>query len=138
MKLRIYSDGACRGNPGPSAIAFVISDHEGRILKEYSESIGIGTNNQAEYKALISALKSATDFGNEAVCYLDSVLVVKQMNREWRVEHPNMKPLWREAVALKESFRKISFVHVPRTNRYIGIIDQLANRELDKASDKNL
>ena len=132
MKLRIYSDGACRGNPGPSAIAFLISDHEGRILKEYSENIGVGTNNQAEYKALISALKSATDFGDEAVCYLDSVLVVKQMNREWRVEHPNMMPLWRRAVALKESFRKISFVYVPRTNRYIGIVDQLANRELDK------
>ena len=132
MKLRIYSDGACRGNPGPSAIAFIISDHEGRILKEYSENSGIGTNNQAEYKALISALKSATDFGDEAVCYLDSVLVVKQMNREWRVEHPNMMPLWRRAVALKESFRKISFVYVPRTNRYIGIVDQLANRELDK------
>lgn len=133
MKLRVYSDGACRGNPGPSAIAFLISNEEGRILREYSETIGVGTNNQAEYKALISALKSAKYFGDEAIFHLDSVLVVKQMNREWRVKNPNIKPLWREAVVLKESFRKISFVTVPRTNRYIGIVDLLANRELDKA-----
>jgi len=135
MKLKVYSDGACRGNPGPSAIAFVILDHEGRLLKEHSEYVGIGTNNQAEYRALILALRSAVDFGNEAVCYLDSMLVVKQMNGEWRVKHPNMIPLWREAVALKEDFQKISFIHAPRTDKYIERIDQLANRELDKASN---
>ena len=132
MKLKIYSDGACRGNSGPSALAFVILDHEGKLIKEYSEYVGIGTNNQAEYRALILALKSAVDFGNEAVCYSDSMLVVKQMNGEWRVKHRNMIPLWREAVALKESFRKISFVHVPRTDMYIERIDQLANQELDR------
>jgi len=132
MKVKIYSDGACRGNPGPSALAFVILDNEGRLLKEHCEYVGIGTNNKAEYRALILALKSAVDFGDEAVCYSDSMLVVKQMNGEWRVKHPNMIPLWREAVALKESFRKISFVHVPRTDMYIERIDQLANQELDR------
>ncbi len=132
MKLKIYSDGACRGNPGPSAIAYVILDYEGKLLKEHSEYVGNGTNNQAEYKALISALKSAADLGTELVCCLDSDLVVKQMNREWRVKHPNMIPLWREAVALKENFQKVSFVHVPRTDKYIERTDQLANQELDR------
>ena len=132
MKLRIYSDGACRGNPGPSAIAFVILDHEGRILLEHSEYVGFGTNNQAEYKALISALKSATDLGNELVCCLDSELVVKQMNREYKVSNPKMRPLWRQVVALKNNFKKTSFVYVPRTDSYIKRIDQLANQELDR------
>jgi ribonuclease HI len=132
MKLKIYSDGACRGNPGPSAIAYVILDYEGKLRKEHSEYIGIGTNNQAEYRALILALESAVDFSDEAVCYSDSVLVVRQMNGEWRVKHPNMIPLWREAIALKENFQKVSFVHVPRTDMYIERIDQLANQELDR------
>ena len=132
MKLKIYSDGACRGNPGSSAIAYVILDHEGKLLKEHSEYVGIGTNNQAEYRALILALESAVDFGNEAVCYSDSVLVVKQMNGEWRVKHPNMIPLWRKTVALKENFQNVSFVHVPRTDMYIERVDQLANQELDR------
>lgn len=134
MRLKIYSDGACRGNPGPSAIAFLILDHEYRLQKEHSSYIGNGTNNQAEYKALILALRSALDFSNEAVCYLDSELVVKQMVGEWRVKHPNIRPLWREAIALKERFHKISFVHVPRTHKYVQRIDQLANQELDRVT----
>jgi ribonuclease HI len=132
MKLKIYSDGACRGNPGPSAIAYVILDYEGKVLKEHSEYVGMGTNNQAEYRALILALESAVDFGNEAVCYSDSVLVVKQMNGEWKVKHHNMIPLWREVVTLKENFQKVSFVHVSRTDKYIEKTDQLANQELDR------
>jgi ribonuclease HI len=132
MKLKIYSDGACRGNPGPSAIAYVILDYEGKVLKEHSEYVGMGTNNQAEYRALILALESAVDFGNEAVCYSDSVLVVKQMNGEWRVKHHNMVPLWREVVTLKENFQQVSFVRVPRRDKYIERTDQLANQELDR------
>jgi len=135
MILKIYSDGACWGNPGHSAIAFMILDQHDKLLKEHSEYIGIGTNNQAEYKALIQALRSALDFGNEAICYSDSVLVVEQVSGNWRVKHSNMRPLWREAIALKERFRKISFVHVPRTDRCIERIDQLANQELDKVSN---
>lgn len=132
MKLKIYSDGACRGNPGPSAIAYVILDYEGKVLKEHSEYVGMGTNNQAEYRALILALESAVDFGNDAVCHSDSVLVVKQMNGEWKVKHHNIIPLWREVVTLKENFQKVSFVHVPRTDKYIERTDKLANQELDR------
>jgi ribonuclease HI len=132
----MYSDGACSGNPGPSAVAFIILDSEGRILREHSEFIGIGTNNQAEYKALILALKSASNLGDEIVCYSDSNLMVKQMSGEWRVKHPNMLSLWRHAVGLKEKFSKTSFVYVPRTNKYIERIDRLANQELNRRSDQ--
>ena len=69
MNLKIYTDGACRGNPGICAIAFMILDNEDRTVKTYSEYIGKGTNNQAEYKALINALESAKYFGNELECY---------------------------------------------------------------------
>jgi ribonuclease HI len=134
LKVKIYSDGACWGNPGPSAIAFRILDSENRVLKEHSELIGIGTNNQAEYKALIQALKSARSFGDEVECYSDSNLIVRQMSGEWKVKHSNMRSLWREAVALKEKFRHASFIHVPRTNRNIVKVDELANLALEKDS----
>ena len=86
----------------------------------------------AEYLALISALKAAANLGNELVCYSDSMLVVKQMNGEWKVKHPNMRPLFRQATSLKESFKTIVFEHLPRTNRFIESVDRLANQELDR------
>lgn len=136
FRLKIYSDGACWGNPGHSAIAFMILDEQDRVLREHSEYIGVGTNNQAEYKALILSLKSALNFGVEAACYSDSKLVVKQMNGEWKVKHPNMRHLWREAIAIKERFKKISFIHVPRTDRFIERMDNLANQEINKVAGK--
>lgn len=134
MKLKVYMDGASRGNPGPSAIAFIILDQDGRKLREHSEYVGVGTNNQAEYKALISALESAVNFGDELTCCMDSELVVKQMNGEYRINDLKMRNLWRQAVALREKFRKATFVHVPRVNLYIERVDQLANEVLDRIS----
>ncbi|MCW4030837.1 MAG: ribonuclease HI family protein, partial [Candidatus Bathyarchaeota archaeon] len=96
-RIKIYTDGASRGNPGPSAIAFIVLDDKGRILKEHSECAGVGTNNEAEYKALISALRKAKELAEEIEIYSDSNLIVNQMNGHWRIKHPNMKPLWREA-----------------------------------------
>ena len=138
MKLKIYTDGACRGNPGICAIAFMILDNENRTVKTYSEYIGTGTNNQAEYKALINALESAKYFGNELECYSDSKLLVNQMNGEWKVKHPNMKILWKTAIALKDTFHHISFTYVPRTNMYIQRVDQLANQTLDNLEKPDL
>ena len=136
-KIKIYTDGASRGNPGPSAFAFIFVDEFGRILKEYSEYAGIGTNNETEYKALISALRAAKQFSNEVECFSDSMLIVNQMRGIWRIKHPNMKPLWREAAALKDTFQSISFSHVPRTNTYIQKVDELANQALDKVNEKH-
>ncbi len=132
MKLKIYTDGASRGNPGHSASAFIILGDKDQMLKEHSEYVGVGTNNEAEYKALLSALKTAKKFGDELQCYSDSNLLVNQMNGEWAVKHPNIKPLWREAVTLKEQFKHVTFKHVPRTNIHIQHVDQLANETLDK------
>ncbi len=130
--IRIFTDGASRGNPGPSASAFIILDQRNQVLKQDSKYLGIGTNNQAEYNALISALEAALDFKQDVECYSDSNLLVNQMNGQWRVKHPNMKPLWKKAVGLKEQFEKINFSHVPRTNKYIKKVDELANIKLDE------
>lgn len=128
----MYSDGASRGNPGPSAIAFMILTGDGEILKRKSEYVGFGTSNHAEYCALISALDSASRLeSQEVVCYLDSELVVKQLNGEYQVRDPELRRLWMKVQVLKQSFRKISFMHVPRTEKYIEQVDSLANQTLN-------
>jgi ribonuclease HI len=138
LMLKIYSDGASRGNPGPSAIAFIILDEDDKVLEKYSQNLGIGTNNQAEYQALISALEHASTLGSSAVtCYLDSELVVKQLNGEYEVRKPELRALWRKAMALKMRFSKINVRWVPRTDRHIQEVDCLVNQLLDdKASQQ--
>jgi len=137
MKLRVYSDGASRGNPGVSSVAFMVLNEDDEILERRSYFIGERTNNQAEYEALISSLKSASDFTNDEVeCYLDSELVVKQLNGEYKVKNSDLKILWLKVQGIKQRFRKISFIHVPRTNPQIQEVDQLANQTLDKIRKK--
>lgn len=137
LTLKVYSDGASRGNPGPSAIAFMILTEDEKILKRYSKYVGIRTNNQAEYEALISALEFASKLASqEVVCCLDSELVVKHLNGEYQVQNPNLKILWLKVKELKQKFQKISFTHVPRTERYIEEVDLLANQTLDRVTNR--
>ena len=139
LRLKVYSDGASRGNPGPSAIAFMILTEDGKILKRYSRYVGIRTNNQAEYEALISALEFASKLtSQEVVCYLDSELVVKHLNGEYQVKNPNLKNLWLKVKELEQKFQKTSFMYVPRTDRYIEEVDLLANQTLDKVTNRCL
>jgi len=133
-RLRVYSDGASRGNPGPSAIAFVLVGEDRKMLKRYSGYVGVRTNNQAEYEALISALEFASSLpSQEVVCHMDSELVVKQLNGEYRVRSPTLEILWLKVHKLKQKFQKMSFIHVPRTDTHIQLVDQLANQVLDRA-----
>jgi ribonuclease HI len=132
MKLQVYSDGASRGNPGVSAIAYMVLDEENRVLERHSIYLGVRTNNQAEYEALLSALKSASEFdGDEVECYLDSELVVKQLNGEYKVRNENLRILWLKVKEFKQRFRKMSFAYLPRTNLQIQKVDRLANHALD-------
>jgi len=138
LRLRVYSDGASRGNPGISAIAFIIVTEDGRLLKRYSRYVGVRTNNQAEYEALISALESASNLTDQEVtCCMDSELVVKQLNGEYRVRNPKLKTLWLKVQGLKQKFQRISFTSVPRTDVHIKQVDRLANQALDRVK-KNL
>jgi ribonuclease HI len=132
--LKTYSDGASRGNPGPSAIAFIILNQNNKVLEKASLSFGVCTNNEAEYHALISAIERASMLGSrEVTCYLDSELVVKQLNGEYRIRKPELRALWQKVIALKTRFNKTSFMWVPRTNRYIQEVDSLVNQLLDSA-----
>lgn len=136
-RLRVYSDGASRGNPGPSTIAFTVVGEDGKILKRYSECVGVRTNNQAEYDALISALEFASGLSSqEVVCYMDSELVVKQLNGGYRVRSSKLETLWLKVHELKQKFQEISFIRVPRTDVYIQVVDRLANQALDRAGFK--
>ena len=114
-KILIYTDGGSRGNPGPSAIGVVIND------KGYSEYIGEGTNNDAEYKAAIFALKKTKALlGKERLkeaeieLKSDSELLVKQMNGEYKIMEPRIQQCFIEIWNLKIDFGKIKFVLIPR------------------------
>lgn len=133
--VNIYTDGGSRGNPGPAAIAFLIQSDDGKIQKSYSQFIGIHTNNQAEYKALIQALQFILEKSEEITFYLDSELVVKQVNGIYSVRNTELRKLWNIVTKLKNSFKKTSFINVPRTNYYIRKADNLLNQELDKNAE---
>ena len=136
LRLKVYSDGASRGNPGISAIAFMIMTEDGRLLKRYSKYVGIRTNNQAEYEALISALESASKLTDQEVtCCIDSELIVKHLNGEYRVRNPKLKTLWLKVQGLKQSFQRITFKSVPRTDIHIRQVDRLANQALDRVKN---
>ena len=136
VRIKVYSDGASRGDPGISAIAFMITTEEDRLLKKYSKCVGIRTNNQAEYEALIFALESASTLTNQEVtCYMDSELVVKHLNRQYQVRNPKLKTLWLKVQEVKQKFQRITFKNVPRTDMYIEQVDRLANQALDRVKN---
>lgn len=114
----------------------MIMTEDGRLLKKYSKYVGIRTNNQAEYEALISALESASELTDQEVtCCMDSQLVVKQLNGEYKVRNPKLKTLWLKVQELKHRFQRITFKSVPRTDTHIRQADRLANQALDRVKN---
>ena len=132
-ELNIYSDGGARGNPGPSGTGVVIETVEGKRLYEKGEFIGVGTNNKAEYTALIKALKLADLYGAKSLnCYLDSELVVKQLKGEYKVKNPALKSLHKQVRTLEEGFSSVEYFHVKREHEKIKIADRLVNQAIDE------
>jgi ribonuclease HI/probable phosphoglycerate mutase len=135
VKVNAYSDGGSRGNPGPAAAAFLILGENNEVLKTQSRFLGIRTNNQAEYEALIAALEAAILLGaEETICHLDSELVCRHLTGEYRVKNADLRKLWGKVQDLKRCFKLITYTSVPRTNRYIQKVDQLVNERLDEAT----
>ncbi len=131
MSLEIFADGACWGNPGPAAIGAVLKNEQQEAVVRISEYIGHGTNNRAEYRAVIAALKAAAALGeSEVVLYLDSELLVKQLNGVYKVRNNNLRPLYNEAIGLIKRFQNISINHIRRGNNVEA--DALANAALEK------
>lgn len=129
--LTVYTDGGSRRNPGPGAIAVVIYDDKGNLIKEYSEFIGNTTNNRAEYTALIRALELAVSFcKGEIILFSDSKLVVNQLSWKWKVRNNELKPVFERAKEREKMFEKVSYTHVRRENNKRA--DELVNECLDK------
>lgn len=127
--FKLFTDGGSRGNPGPGAIGGVLIDGE-KVIETFSECIGNCTNNQAEYRAILKGLEIAINQNiKELQCFLDSELVVKQLNREFRVKDAGLATLFVRVWNLKSSFKKISFTHVRR--EYNSLADKLVNEALD-------
>ncbi len=134
-RLKTYSDGGARGNPGPAAAAYLIVTEDGEIIKKNSCFLGNRTNNQAEYEALIAALEMAAAMGaQEVTSHLDSELVGKHLTGEYRVKNAELLKLWKKTDALRRCFTKIRFVNVPRTNVHIEEADRLVNETLDRTA----
>jgi ribonuclease HI len=130
MKYIVHTDGAARGNPGPAAIGVVIEDEEGRTVYEASRALGVRTNNEAEYLALITALeyiKGARP--SEAEFRLDSELVVRQLNGAYKVKEPRLKKLYGQAIMLLNAVPQYKIRHVRREDN--ARADELANEALD-------
>jgi ribonuclease H / adenosylcobalamin/alpha-ribazole phosphatase len=124
-------DGGSRGNPGPAGIGAVVKAPDGTILAEIAEGIGTATNNVAEYKALIAALKRAKALrARRVTARADSKLVIEQMRGAWKVKNPDLQLLWAEARALARGFERVTWQHVPRERNRAA--DALANRAMDE------
>ena len=130
-KLIIYTDGGSRGNPGPAGAGAIIYDENRKVIAEISEFLGITTNNQAEYRAILAGIKKAVALqASEVEFYLDSELAVKQLNREYKVKNKDLAPLFLAVYNLTLSFTKISFTHIPRERN--SVADRLANEAMDR------
>jgi ribonuclease HI len=131
--LRLFTDGAARGNPGPAGIGLVLEDDEGMRLWGGFRYLGTATNNQAEYRALIDGLRKAGEWRPDRLeVHLDSELVVNQINGRYKVRNRELQPLHRQALDLLRRFPQTTVSHVPR-ERNRGA-DALANRAIDQAS----
>lgn len=125
----IHIDGASRGNPGPAAFAVVIAA-PGRPVEEFAATLGDTTNNVAEYTALVKALEKARESRLKSLhIHSDSELLVKQMNGEYRVKHPDLIPLYNKARQLLAAFENVQITHVRREQNKRA--DELCNIALD-------
>ena len=130
MKVVVHVDGGARGNPGPAAAAAVVSTPDGAVLDEAAETLGTATNNVAEYRGLLLGLARARALGaTEVEVVNDSELVAKQVNGDYKVKHPAMRPLYQEAMAALREFDGWSIRSVPRAEN--ADADALVNQALD-------
>ncbi|MEV5711710.1 bifunctional RNase H/acid phosphatase [Actinoallomurus sp. NPDC052274] len=136
VKLIIEADGGSRGNPGPAGYGSVVRDAlTGQVLAERAESLGVATNNVAEYRGLIAGLEAAAELsaGADVEVRMDSKLVVEQMSGRWKIKHPDMKPLALQAQRLASRLRSVRYTWIPRERNKHA--DRLANEAMDAAAE---
>ena len=131
-KLIIYTDGGARGNPGPAGIGVVVFNaDESEIISQHKQYIGETTNNQAEYKAIISGLQEAKKLkAQEVEIYTDSELVCSQINGIYKIKNTDFQDSFIKIYNLKQSFKKIKFKHILREKNKLA--DKLVNQAIDQ------
>ena len=128
----MWVDGGARGNPGPAAVGYRIEDEAGEVLDEAGRTIGVATNNEAEYRALITALQRAAALGaTEVDVHSDSELLMRQMTGRYRVKSPHLKQLWDEAQQAADRFERVRYLEVRRAQNTDA--DRQVNLALDRA-----
>ncbi|MCP3144047.1 ribonuclease HI family protein [Pyxidicoccus xibeiensis] len=130
-RLRVYSDGAARGNPGPAGAGAVLTDPEGHVVARLGRFLGHQTNNHAEYMGLLLGLKHAKALGaREVEVFADSELLIRQLGGRYQVKSPTLKPLYDEARLLLAAFSQVKLVHIPRAKN--AEADEMSNRAIDE------
>ncbi|MCE9667424.1 ribonuclease HI family protein [Myxococcus stipitatus] len=130
-RLRVYSDGAARGNPGPAGAGAVLMDPTGHVVARLGRFLGTQTNNYAEYMGLLLGLKHARSLGaREVDVFADSELLIRQLGGRYQVKSPTLKPLFDEARRLLEGFTRVKLHHVPRARN--ADADAMSNRAIDE------
>ena len=133
-QVTIYTDGGSRGNPGPGGAGFTLEDEKGNSLLARGIYLGKTTNNIAEYTAIKEALQAAQELGAESVkLFSDSELLVRQLNGQYKVKSPNLKPFYADCMELLGEFKAWQVTHVYREQN--SAADALANEAMDKMGD---
>ena len=146
MKFKMYTDGGARGNPGPAAVGVLICNEDNEGLHEYAETIGEATNNIAEYRAFLAGLEQAGQLAaklgaraseTELECFLDSELVVRQLQGKYKIKNYQLQKLYDQAKTAEREFAAISYTHLRREANGMRLADQLVNHALDTAERKS-
>jgi ribonuclease HI len=133
MECIAYIDGGARGNPGPAGYGVRVERPDGTLVEEFRESIGVATNNVAEYRGLLAALEWAKAHDCRSVrVRSDSLLLVQQMRGNYKVKNPGLQPLHARARLLVHELGRVAFEHVPRESNTHA--DRLANAAMDEAA----
>jgi ribonuclease HI len=130
-KITMYTDGAARGNPGPAAIGVVLKDGAGTVVATISRGLGVKTNNQAEYTAVIAGLEKALSLGaKEVVLKSDSELVVRQLMGRYKVKNADLREMYLQVLKLAGQLEKFTALNIPREMNKQA--DALCNKALDQ------
>ena len=133
MKATLYTDGGARGNPGPAAFAYVLEADDGTVLAAHGETIGVATNNVAEYRGLVAGLAKAVELDvPEVQVVSDSELLVKQMLGEYKVKNEALRELSLQAARIGRQLQRVDYRHVRRAQNEFA--DRLVNEALDGES----
>lgn len=130
-RIRVYSDGAARGNPGPAGAGAVLVEPSGQVVDRLGKFLGTQTNNYAEYMGLLLGLRRARELDiREIEVYADSELMIRQLGGRYQVKSPSLRPLYEEALKLLNEFSRVKLVHVPREMN--AAADEMSNRAIDE------